>query len=138
MSSILFINGDGGSRGNPGPAASAFVVFDGNSELHHESRFLGVTTNNVAEYTCVIMALTWVQKNVTEDTEIRFRLDSELVTRQITGQYKVKSPHLLPLYKEVKRLLSLLSQTIVFESVPRGENSLADTYVNEEMDKALQ
>ncbi len=138
MTSLLYINGDGGSRGNPGPAASAYVITDGTNVLHHESRFLGVTTNNVAEYTCVVMALQWVKNNIKEKCEIRFRLDSELVIRQLTGHYKVKSPHLIPLYHEVKSLLSSLPHTFVFESVPREENSLADKYVNEEMDRNLQ
>ena len=135
--STIFVNGDGGSRGNPGPAASAFTVSDGEKELHHESRFLGIATNNVAEYTCVLMALEWLVKNAQDVNEIVFRLDSELVTKQIRGEYKVRSPHLLPLYKKALSLISSLPNGIQFESVPRGENSLADKYVNEELDAAL-
>lgn len=134
-SQTIYINGDGGSRGNPGPAASAISVSQKGEEIYKAARYLGIETNNVAEYTSVIMGLEWVRDTVNEvSTKVIFQLDSELVTKHITGEYKVRSPHLLPLYNQVRVLLLEIPNQITFSSVPRDQNSIADLYVNQELD----
>lgn len=136
MKDDLIIYADGGSRGNPGPAASAFVVFDSGSQIHSESKFLGVATNNVAEYNCIIMALSWLFKHQDNFSQkVIFRLDSELVIKQILGEYKVKSPHLAPLHLKAKELKSKISNELVFTSISRSKNFVADRLVNMELDK---
>ncbi len=128
---------DGGARGNPGPAASAFVFFDESDNLiHKSSKFLGDQTNNYAEYQGVVLALTWLTQN--KDLikgDINFFMDSELVVKQINGIYKVKEPTLQKLNKEVQDLIRTLSVKFIFKNVPRIENKLADQLVNEELDK---
>jgi ribonuclease HI len=94
----LIINTDGGSRGNPGPAAVGIVIRDEhNSLIKEHSWYLGITTNNIAEYTAVITALqiaTEIQADKTCETKIDFFLDSELVVRQLLGIYKIRDPKL--------------------------------------------
>ncbi|KKQ24896.1 MAG: ribonuclease HI, ribonuclease HI, partial [Microgenomates group bacterium GW2011_GWC1_37_12b] len=84
---------DGGSRGNPGPAASAFVVFENNKILTKEGKFLGNATNNIAEYSALLLAVEWLNKNkLTEN--IKFFLDSELIVKQLNKTYKIKNKNL--------------------------------------------
>ena len=82
---------DGGARGNPGPAAAAFVVFSGNKTLAKEGKYLGSTTNNQAEYNAVLLAMKWLLKNKSniDGKKVDFYLDSELVVKQLMGEYKV-------------------------------------------------
>ncbi len=126
---------DGGSRGNPGPAASAFVAEQSDKVVEKESRFLGVTTNNVAEYTAVNMALEWLFKNQKKYATAKIILDSELVTKQISGEYKIKSQKLAPLAVSAKKLLNNISTQVLFEWSPRSGNYKSDSLVNEELDK---
>lgn len=124
---------DGGARGNPGPAASAFVVYDSSDKLvFKNSRFLGHATNNVAEYTALIMALSWLTQNQKEATEII--LDSELVKKQMTGEYKVKSPALQSLVARAKALEEKLPFAVEFVHTLRVGNSKADALVNQTLD----
>ena len=127
---------DGGSRGNPGRAASAFAVVEGGKTTKEESGFIGITTNNVAEYTAVKNALEWLNQSKfnKENVNATIVLDSELVTKQINGDYKVKSANLKQLYKEVKDINVLLMCGLKFVNVPRIKNKLADTLVNEALD----
>ncbi|QQS39053.1 ribonuclease HI family protein [Candidatus Woesebacteria bacterium] len=132
------IFGDGGSRGNPGPAASAFVVLKNGIEIYNQSKYLGETTNNVAEYNSVLMALEWIKadrKEIINSEKIYFKLDSELITKQILGIYKIKSEHLITLHQKVITLLQDIDKEIVFSSVPRLLNKTADSLVNRELDK---
>ena len=134
----LIINCDGGSRGNPGPAAAAFVVGDSGKEIHSQSKFLGTTTNNVAEYSAVIMALEWLSKEsgiMNQESGITFILDSELIVRQINGVYKVKDKKLKELHAHVAQLLKKIDKKISFENVLREKNEIADELVNIELDK---
>ncbi len=133
----LRIYTDGGARGNPGLSAGAFVVVLNGKVIFKDAKFLGVSTNNEAEYSAVIMALEWLKENkqLLNKTFPTFCLDSELVTRQITGVYKVKSVNLLPLIKAVKKLLENLKVKINFISISRGENRLADALVNTKIDE---
>ena len=130
----LLINAysDGGARGNPGPAACAAVLQDtSGEELLSKSRMLGSTTNNVAEYGGVILALELcAQLGV---SEVRLHVDSELIARQITGQYKVKNQGLRPLYERAKRM-SLEFESFSIAHIPREKNKLADQLVNDELD----
>jgi ribonuclease HI len=123
---------DGGSRGNPGPAASGAVLYDeGGAVLREIGTFLGVTTNNVAEWTALLEGLRAAVALGVD--ELAVRMDSELVVRQLNGVYRVKHPGLLPLYAEAKRLLSNFRQ-IDIRHVRRNDNAAADAIVNQVLD----
>jgi formyltetrahydrofolate-dependent phosphoribosylglycinamide formyltransferase len=120
---------DGGSRDNPGPAAAAFVLTDKNgNRLGAKGLFLGKTTNNVAEYTAVIKALEAVKQLGAK--KISVFSDSELLVKQINGQYKVKSEQLRPLFRQTIELLDEFEQKIV-QYIPREKNYEADKLVNQ-------
>lgn len=124
---------DGGARGNPGPAASAFIVYDGNKELDRGSRFLGSATNNIAEYKAVVLALNWAKERHNVGSIIFF-IDSELVVKQLTGLYKIKNPNLQTLAKEIKSLERELGLVVGYHHIPRTRNKEADAAVNETLD----
>jgi ribonuclease HI len=128
---------DGGARGNPGPAAAAFVVVQKGRIIHRRSRYLGRTTNNVAEYSAVVMAISWLINNSRrlKDDKISFILDSELVAKQLSGQYKVKNEKLKKLATRIKQLESKINGTLQYRAVARSKNKLADFLVNSELDK---
>ena len=115
---------DGGARGNPGPAGAGAVVFDSiGKRVAEVSDYLGVATNNIAEYEAVIRGL---KKLLTEFPEGHFkthevlvRMDSKLVIEQMKGNYKVKHPNLVPRYLEVKNVIARSFAHIAFEHVPR-------------------
>ena len=118
----LFV--DGGSRGNPGPAGGGAVVLDETNEvLAGRGFFFGHATNNVAEYQALIRGLELVTQFRPHRVEIF--ADSELIVRQITGEYRVKSPDLLPLYEQVQMALLKLDDWQI-RHVPRGQNQQAD------------
>lgn len=122
---------DGGSRGNPGPAASG-VVFttDDNKIIATYSQYLGVATNNQAEYQAMILAL---QKLADFNfRHVDFYLDSELVVKQIKGEYRVKNSDLQPIYQQIKEALKSLTYTI--SHIRREYNQLADKAVNDCLD----
>ena len=133
---MLIIYCDGGSRGNPGPAASAFVVTNGKVVIYKQGKYLGTETNNVAEYSAVLMALDWLIENETKE-EVVFNLDSQLIERQINGFYKVKNEKLKKLFKDVKEKISKLKCKVKFMWNYRTDNELADTLVNEELDRSF-
>ncbi|MEK7497288.1 MAG: ribonuclease HI family protein [Patescibacteria group bacterium] len=121
---------DGGARGNPGPAASAFVVYEDGKIIHKEGKFLGVATNNVAEYSAVIMALIWLK----EIASVTFFLDSELVVKQLTGVFKIKNENLKDLAIKAKTLKKNFSGKIIYKNLRREKNTAADSLVNETLD----
>ncbi|MDO8340954.1 MAG: ribonuclease HI family protein [Candidatus Woesebacteria bacterium] len=129
----MIIYCDGGSRGNPGPAASAFVAVKDDEILYKESKFLGTETNNVAEYQAVLMALNWIIDSNLKG-ELIVNLDSQLVERQINGKYKVKSEKLKKFHKKILEILTNNNLKIKFVWAYRSDNELADTLVNEELD----
>jgi ribonuclease HI len=90
---VINVFTDGGSRGNPGPAAAAYIVKKDNVVVGKGAKFLGVATNNIAEYSALILALTWLTENKSKinNLQINFFLDSLLVVNQINGIYKVKN-----------------------------------------------
>ena len=125
---------DGGSRGNPGPAAAAAVATDGDGNpLAERNRYLGEATNNVAEYEGVLLALELAQELSASEVEVVN--DSELVARQIGGQYRVKQEHLKPLHRQVMDALRAFERWQV-RSVRREHNVRADELVNEALDAA--
>ena len=122
----LTIYVDGSSRGNPGPSGIGVAVFDGDDNLNPRneiSRYIGITTNNVAEYEALIHALRWLLQKGEKNCTIK--MDSELVYRQIIGQYRVRKPHIAYQIKRVHRLLDQLGK-IDFVLVDREENKTAN------------
>lgn len=128
---------DGGSRGNPGKSACGFAVEQKGKIIKKGSKYLGITTNNVAEYEGVILALVWIisiqQKTVFKN--VFFYLDSELIVKQLNGIYKIKNLNLLKLNNKIRKLINCLDSKVIFQHVPREKNKLADGLVNEELDK---
>lgn len=130
----LIIHVDGGSRGNPGPAAAGVVInsLDPSDSVHEAGYFLGMTTNNVAEYQGLIRALQIARQLRASD--ILIHSDSELLVRQVHGTYKVKSPLLRPLKEEVVRNLENFGHWAL-EYVRREQNQRADELVNLALDE---
>lgn len=126
---------DGGARGNPGPAAVAAVASapDG-SPLGEDSAYIGESTNNVAEYRAVLLGLDLARRLGAQEVEVVN--DSELVARQIGGQYKVKHAGLRPLHREAMEALRAFDGWSV-QSVRREQNERADELVNLALDRAL-
>lgn len=123
---------DGGSRGNPGPAASGAVLFDESGAVLREvGTFLGVATNNVAEWTGLVTGLEAALELGVDDLAVR--LDSELVVKQISGAYRVKHKGLIPLHAKAKALLRKFARVDV-QHVRRKENAAADALVNQVLD----
>jgi ribonuclease HI len=126
---------DGGSRGNPGPAGyGVFVQGEDGAPLAELSDFLGVRTNNYAEYQGLLASLAWAVEHGVE--ALRVVSDSELMVKQIKGQYSVKSPDLKPLYEEAKRRSAKLDR-FEMQHVLRGKNKEADRLANEAMDRGM-
>ena len=126
---------DGAARGNPGPAGIGVQITDGDGVVLAEiAEGLGRTTNNVAEYTAAIEGL----KKAAElgATQVLLRSDSQLLIHQLTGVYRVKTPHLVPLHSEVVRLARGFA-SIRFEHVRRERNTEADRLANEGVDAWL-
>ncbi len=140
--STLVIHTDGGSRGNPGPAATGIVILTENDEVIHEfGTYLGTATNNVAEYTAVIDALKWLTTNDlglnTHDLSLSFKLDSKLVVEQLSHNWKIKEFHLEKLAQTVWEMLKSSHISAKFEYIPRAQNAAADRQVNLTLDAAL-
>lgn len=132
----LFIYCDGGSRGNPGLAASAFVAYDQNQKLIFKNGFfLGKATNNFAEYTAVLKSVNWLIENKFSNTDVEYFLDSQLVVNQLNGQYKIKESTLIDLARKIKSLQSCLDNKIIFNYIPREKNTEADLLVNKTLDE---
>jgi ribonuclease HI len=124
---------DGGSRGNPGPAASGAVLLDAQGEVTDRvGLFLGRATNNVAEWTALCIGLERAaEKGV---RRLAVRLDSELVVKQMRGEYRVKHQDLLPLYRRARTLMNKFEHVDI-KHVRRKDNALADRLVNEVLDQ---
>ena len=136
MTEKLTVHVDGGARGNPGPAAVAAVATDGDgNEVAERSAYIGEATNNVAEYRAVLLALELARDLGAREIEIVN--DSELVARQIGGEYKVKNAGLKPLFLETMRELRGFDRWAV-RTVRREHNVRADELVNEALDEASQ
>jgi len=128
----IIIHTDGGSRGNPGPAAAAYVLSEpGGRTIESKGFFLGTTTNNVAEYAGLLKALAAAKRR--QAKIISAYTDSELMTRQINGQYRVKSPNLREVYADCMELLNSFDKWRV-SHISRDKNSRADKLANRVMD----
>jgi len=124
---------DGASRGNPGPAAAGIVLYDPQGRVRvNTGRYLGETTNNVAEYQALLLGLAEAGK--LEVQKLRIVADSELMVKQLTGRYRVKSPHLIPLWQEAVKALKQFAAWGI-NHVPREENHLADAAANRAIDQ---
>ncbi len=136
MPGSFVIYTDGASRGNPGLASIGAVVYaekDGDLvEVATVSESIGVDTNNVAEYKAVIEGLRAVA--AFEPDRVTLRADSQLLIRQLKGEYRVKAPNLKPLFLEAKRLSESLRR-VVLEHVPREQNKVADALANDALDR---
>lgn len=129
--SKLIIHSDGGARGNPGPAAIGVVIEQNGAIIATISEKIGKTTNNQAEYRAVLAGLEKAKE--LKAIEVECILDSELVVKQLQGEYKVKNKELAPLFVKVYNL-SLQFRKVVFRHVLRAENKMADKLVNEALD----
>ena len=130
----LVIYSDGGSRGNPGPSAYAIVVTKDDRIIHEHTEFLGTNTNNYAEYRGLIAGIAKALELKAKDVE--FVMDSELVIKQMRGEYKVKSQNILELHRDAKAL-SMIIPHVKFTHVKRENRfvSRADSLLNAEMDR---
>jgi ribonuclease H / adenosylcobalamin/alpha-ribazole phosphatase len=133
----LVVEADGGSRGNPGPAAYGAVVRDAETGavLAERAQYLGVTTNNVAEYSGLIAGLT-AAREIDPDALVEIRLDSKLVVEQMTGRWRIKHEDMRRLALEARAILP--ASQLTYQWVPRSENAAADRLANAAMDAAAQ
>ena len=129
---------DGGSRGNPGPAAIGAVVLDPSTDpptrIAEVSETIGITTNNVAEYQALIAGLEAAAP--LRAHRVRVRADSLLMIKQVAGEFRVRQPHLKPLHARVKELLRAYDE-VDLQHVRRELNTDADALVNAALDAAL-
>ncbi len=132
---------DGGARGNPGPAGSGAVIKDNSGKtVRNLHKSLGVQTNNYAEYMAVVIAFEelkkLVPKNKRADTELLFKMDSELIQKQLSGEYQIKEETLFPLYIKVHNFLVAEFPRTTFSHIPREQNKEADKLSNIAMDES--
>jgi ribonuclease HI len=129
----FIIHTDGGARGNPGPAAIGVVIENSTGTVvHAEGKYIGETTNNQAEYQAVVLALEKAAELGGE--ELEFHLDSELVVRQLNGEYKVKNKDLALQFLKIHNLLPRFKK-VKFKHVYREDNKLADELLNKALDE---
>lgn len=131
---------DGGARGNPGPAGAGAVVFDNlGKRVVEVADYLGIATNNIAEYEAILRGLKKLVEeypaDVLKSSSLSIRMDSKLVIEQLKGAYKVKHPNLVPRYLEVKNILARNFGKVSFEHVYRENNKDADALANRAMDR---
>lgn len=128
---------DGGSRGNPGQSACAFIVFIGSKKIFSKAFYLGVKTNNEAEYEGLIRSLVWINnnKNLFIEKEIKIVMDSELIVKQINGVYKVKSESLRPYFNKAVIIKNNSGLKISVNHTKRENNKDADSLVNKILDE---
>ncbi|MBN9150167.1 MAG: reverse transcriptase-like protein [Micrococcales bacterium] len=133
MARVLLIEADGGSRGNPGQAGSGSVVIDPETGevLAEVGRYLGVVSNNVAEYTALIEGVRRALA-IDPDAELHVRMDSKLVVEQMSGRWKIKHPDMAELAAVARELLT--GTPVRFEWIPRERNKRADAAANRAMD----
>jgi ribonuclease HI len=135
----IYLNTDGGSRGNPGPAGCGAVISDEKGTvLKKVAKFLGTATNNEAEYQAVLLGLETLKKTFgtgkLKDIEVVVRLDSELVCKQLKGEYQMKEEKLFPYFIRILNMKVKDIPNLSFKHIPREQNSIADGLANEAMD----
>lgn len=131
---ILSLYTDGGARGNPGPAAWGFVIYQDNKKVADGSGYLGSTTNNVAEYTACVEGLEYILQNFGHNQQVQCFADSKLMIEQVCGRYKVKAPHLKPFIEKIRELAHQITE-VSYKHIPREKNTEADRLVNLMLDK---
>jgi probable phosphoglycerate mutase len=133
MNQLVIIEADGGSRGNPGPAGSGAVLIDSKSGsvLAEVALFIGIATNNVAEYRAVLASIE-VANEIFPEAELLIRMDSKLVVEQMSGRWKIKNEGMQQLATAMAQAIG--SRKVKFEWIPREQNSKADSLANEAMD----
>lgn len=131
----IIVNTDGGARGNPGPAAIGVVISDGTKIIKEYGKTIGTATNNIAEYQAVVSALETLAKDLKDpkQTDILIRADSELIVKQLKGEYKVKEPNLAKEFLKVYNLKHNF-KSVSYLHVFREQNKEADRLVNEALD----
>ena len=139
QSKKIIVYTDGGSRGNPGDAAIGIVFKNANGEkIKSYGEAIGKATNNVAEYSAVLVALQKAKqvfgKEETKKMEFEFRMDSELVAKQLNGEYKIENADLQPIWLKIWNLKFDFGK-LSFHHVPREQNKEADALVNEALDQ---
>ena len=125
---------DGGSLGNPGPAAIAFVVYQDNKIIFQYSQTIGKATNNFAEYTALVKALEWLKNylhtnSFSPHSRVKFYSDSNLLINQITGYFKVKNANIGNFILKIRSLENQINASLVYYYIPRWKNQLADSLV---------
>jgi len=138
----IIIYTDGGSRGNPGPAAIGVLFCNERGEVFKKySEYLGEATNNEAEYQAVVFALKKFKalfgKKLAQSTEIEIKSDSELIIKQLNGEYKILEPNIQQLFLQLWNL-RLDFKSIKFKRIPREKNKEADKLVNESLDSTAK
>lgn len=128
---MLEIYTDGGSKGNPGPSAIGLVFYIDKKEVFRYREDIGVTTNNIAEYTALIRAFEFVIKNQYSVTKIVCYADSQLLVNQLNGIYKIKNQNLMNLVFSIRGLEKEINIPVYFKHVKRELNVLADALVND-------
>lgn len=135
MTRYLIVEADGGARGNPGPAAYGTVVRDGRTGdvLAERAGYLGETTNNVAEYTGLLVGLEVCA--ALGDVRVDVRMDSKLVVEQMTGGWKIKHENMKRMAEQIRAAIN--PGFVRYQWVPREQNKAADALVNESLDQAM-
>lgn len=133
----IIVHTDGGARGNPGPSACGFVIEENGEIIYKGSKYLGVNTNNYAEYSAFVLAMEWLNDNKEKlsGKNLYFFSDSELVVKQLTRLYKVKNEKLKTLNTKVQELAKTLGLKIFYKNILRDKNKDADELVNNELDR---
>lgn len=130
---------DGGSRGNPGPAAIGVYITDSSGAILKEvSETIGNATNNIAEYQAVLVAFQTLKQlfgKQLKEMQVEIRMDSELVQKQLSGQYQIKEPGLVPIFMEIHNMRVAHLPHVTFTHVRREKNKEADRLVNEALDR---
>lgn len=136
----FLIHTDGGARGNPGPAAAGFVIKGDTIGKKEGGEYLGEVTNNEAEYRAVILALKKLKHLIggeqAKGLSVEIRVDSELLERQLNGEYKIKDENIKNLFIEIWNLKTNFGE-VVFKHISRTENAEADRIVNQILDKEV-
>lgn len=144
----LFVFADGGARGNPGPAAAGFIINDSTGKtLLKKGKYIGKTTNNVAEYRAVIEALKWIKLSIKysrprlrlaeggQVSSITFFLDSKLIVNQLNGLFKIKNSRLRNLIIKVRQLEKEVGGNVSYRFISREKNKEADALVNQNLNQ---
>ena len=139
MQEKIIVFTDGGSRGNPGKAGiGVYITDENNREIYRAHQYLGLKTNNEAEYLALHLALEYLQNHLKPQTALVFKLDSKLVVEQMNKNWKIKEDRLRSLAAANWQILSTLPcSTCEIKHIPRSENAMADILANQAMDEAV-